>query len=260
METPTSPEGHGVHSPPQRDLSARLEAFDSFWEGPEDIEKGYRTFGKFYRSNYRKHLPSDRDARILVISCGPGYLVNLLDQLGYSQVLGIDSDGAKVAHGTKRGLNCRVGTAFDELEEVREPFDLVFCEQELNHLTKTEMVDFLRLVWDKLNPGGRIVCHGLNGANPIVGAETLAQNFDHFNTFTSYSLTQVLELSGFERIHVFGLHLYVFYGNPFNYVAWATSAFLGLLFRGLFVMYGKSNKIFHKKIAAVAFKPIAQAH
>ena len=247
---------HAKQQRPGRKLSARHEQFDSFWEGPEDVEKGYRTFGQFYKVNYGRHLPPEKDASILVVSCGPGYFVNYLNDRGYTTVLGIDSDAEKVEHGRRRGLNCRYGTAFEELERAPGPFDVVICEQELNHLTKSEMVEFLELVWSKLRPGGRILCHGLNGANPIVGAETLAQNFDHFNTFTSYSLEQVLELAGFDRIETYGLHLYVFYMNPFNYVAWAVSGTLSVLFRGLFILYGKSNRIFTKKIAAVAFKPV----
>jgi hypothetical protein len=57
-------------------LSARIEPFDSYWQAPEDVESGFRSFSAYYRHNYLKHLPSDRDAKILVISCGPGYLVN----------------------------------------------------------------------------------------------------------------------------------------------------------------------------------------
>ena len=82
----------------QQDLSARTEEFDSFWEGPEDVEKGYSTFGKFYRANYQRYLPGNRDARTLVLSCGPGYFVNLLVELGYSRVLGIDSRADKIEH------------------------------------------------------------------------------------------------------------------------------------------------------------------
>ncbi len=235
-------------------LSARMERFDSFWEGPEDIQKGYRTLGQFYRVNYLKYVPAERRSRILVISCGPGYFVNLLNEEGYANVLGIDSHAEKVAHALSHGLNCKVDTAFEHLQTVQEPYDAVICEQELNHLTKDEMVAFLQLVRSKLNNGGTLICHGLNGANPIVGAETLAQNFDHFNTFTAYSLRQVLEYTGFKDIRVFGLHLYVFYKNPMNYVAWAVSAAMSVIFRALFVIYGKSNRIFTKKIAAVATK------
>lgn len=237
------------------ELRARMERFDSFWEGPADVERGYRTLGRFYRANYLEHVPARKDARILVISCGPGYFVHLLAEEGYTDVAGIDSDPGKVEHARARGLNCRVGTAFEELAAATQPFDAIVCEQELNHLTKDEMVAFLELVREKLKPGGRLICHGLNGANPIVGAETLAQNFDHFNTFTAYSLRQLLEHTGFTGVRVFGLNLYVFYGNPLNYVAWAAAATLHLIFRALFVLYGKENRIFTKKIAAVARRP-----
>ncbi len=64
----------------------------------------------------------------------------------------------------------------------------------------------------------------------------------------------MLEYSGFKDVEVFGLHLYVFYRNPFNYVAWAISSMLSVIFRGLFILYGKSNKVFTKKIGAVAFR------
>lgn len=235
-------------------LSARVEPFDSFWEGPTDVDPGYRTFGEFYRSNYLGRMPAERDARVLVISCGPGYFVNLLMEEGYTNVVGIDSDPDKVEHAIKRGLKCRVSAAWDELRHDQDPYDAIICEQELNHLTKDEMVAFLELVRTRLTIGGRLICHGLNGANPIVGAETLAQNFDHFNTFTAYSLRQVLKYTGFEDVEIFGLHLYVFYKNPMNYVAWAISAILAVAFRILFVLYGKSNRIFTKKIAAVCFR------
>ena len=250
--TSSAPATSTTQSPVQ--LTARLERFDSFWEGPEDVERGYRTVVQFYRANYLRHLPSDRAARILVISCGPGYLLELLDTAGYTDVMGIDSHAEKVAHGLRRGLKCKTATAFEELAQSVDPYDAIVCEQELNHLTKDEMVAFLRLAHSRLRRGGRIICHGLNGANPIVGAETLAQNFDHFNTFTTYSLRQVLEYSGFRDIEIFGLNLYVFYRNPFNYVAMGLTALLHMTFRALFVLYGKSNTVFTKKIAAVAFK------
>ena len=196
-------------------LAAQMEPFDSFWEGPEDIEKGYRTFKAFYKANYLKHVTPKKNARILVISCGPGYFVNVLNQAGYHDVIGIDSYADKVEHGRYHGLNCIQARAFEYLaEQEDESFDVIFGEQELNHLTKDEMIEFLLLARAKLKPGGQLICHGLNGANPIVGAETLAQNWDHQNTFTSYSLNQVLEHTGFDVQKIFGLHLYVFYKNP----------------------------------------------
>src|ERR671925_1762948 len=215
----------------RRELTAKIEPFDSFWEAPQDIEKGYDSFYKFYKYNYLKYIPKDKNAKILIISCGPGYFVNTLNKEGYKRVLGIDSFPEKITHAQKRNLNCQVATAFEFLEESEEPYDVIFCEQELNHLTKQEILEFLNLCWDKLQGGGTLIVHALNGANPITGAEALAQNFDHYNTFTEYTLRQVLDHARFSEVRVIPLNLYVFYKNPFNWVAWAAAGLLTLLFR-----------------------------
>lgn len=242
---------------PKRELTARMEPFDSFWEAPDNIEKGYSKFRRFYRCNYLRLLPAERAARILVVSCGPGYFVDLLTREGYTNVLGIDSSPSKVQYARDRGLNCRVETAFEFLEQSIEPYDVVFCEQELNHLTKDEMLEFLALCRTNLRPGGTLLVHGLNGANPITGSEALAQNFDHYNTFTEYAMRQLLEYTRFEQIRVFPLNLYVFYTNPLNYALMLTSAVYTLFFRISFILYGKKNRIFTKKIGAVCRRPLA---
>ena len=236
------------------ELTAKIEPFDTFWEAPEDIEKGYNSFYQFYRRNYLKYIPTNKQSRILVVSCGAGYFVNLMDKEGYTDVLGIDSDPEKVKYAQERNLNCEVARAFDFLESAEEQFDVIICEQELNHLTKDEILEFLGLCWKRLHDEGTIVVHVLNGANPITGAEALAQNFDHYNTFTDYSLTQILEYCGFSDIKVIPLNLYVFYKNPFNYVALVVAALFTLFFRFSFILYGKSNKIFTKKIGGIAKK------
>lgn len=251
----------GASSPSARamprkvELTAKIEPFDSFWEAPDDLEKGYATFGQFYRANYLRHLPADRDARILVVSCGPGYFVNLLRTEGYRNVLGIDSDPGKVAYARARGLPCETAEAFPFVAEHPDTFDVIFCEQELNHLTKPEILEFLALCRTALRPGGTLITHALNGANPITGAEALAQNFDHYNTFTEYTFRQVLDHAGFERVRVIPLDLYVFYRNPLNYALLAASAAYTLWFRLSFMLYGKANRLFTKKIGAIAHRP-----
>lgn len=236
------------------DLAAQIEAFDTFWEGPEDVEKGYKTLYQFYKVNYLKYMPQDRLVKTLVISCGPGYFVDMLNRHGYKNVLGIDSDKEKVDQGRKHGLNCLNERAFEFLEnsiESNNKFDVIVAEQELNHLSKTELLDFLELCKANLIKGGTLIVHCINGANPIVGSESLAQNFDHYFTFTEYSLSQVLKYKKFSNVKVFPLNLYVFYKNPLNYVALFLDAIYTTFFRINFIMYGKSNRIFTKKIAAV---------
>lgn len=236
-------------------LSARIEPFDSFWQAPDDIEKGYKSFFQYYKHNYLPHIPKNKQSQILVVSCGPGYLVNLLNAQGYTRVLGIDSDPRKIEYAKKRNLNCTLEHAFLFLQHSVESFDVIIPEQELNHLTREEMITFLELCWRSLRPDGVLIVYGLNGANPLVGSENLAHNIDHFNTFTEYSLKQVLRLTNFVDIKILPLKLYVFWLNPMNYIGLAATWTIELLFRLLFAMYGKSVRILTKKLAATCRKP-----
>jgi len=233
------------------DLTARIEPFDTFWEAPKDIQKGFVTFVTFYRRNYLKYLPDNKEVRILVISCGPGYFVHLLTQEGYRNVMGIDSDPEKIRHATEKKLHCVTERAFPFLARNQDPYDVIIGEQEINHLTKDEILTFLELCRRNLSENGALILHSLNGANPITGAEALAQNFDHYNTFTEYSLRQILEYTGFHDITVIPLKLYVFYGNPLNYAGMLLNSLNNLFFTLNFKLYGKSNRIFSKKIAAI---------
>lgn len=237
------------------DLAARIEPFDSFWEAPEDVESGYDRFAKFYAYNYLPHLPEDRDARILVVSCGPGYFVNLLAERGYRNVVGIDSFPEKVELAKQRGLNCRVARIFAFLRDSEGSWNAIVAEQELNHLTKSEIVAFLEEAREKLVPGGVLVAHAINGASPLTGSESRAGNFDHFCSFTEYSFRQVMEHTGFTDIRVFPLNLYVFWTNPLNYVAWLIDRINSAFFAFQFKLVGKSARIFTKKIGAAGRRP-----
>lgn len=236
------------------ELTAKIEPFDSFWEGPENIEKGYKKFYAFYMDNYFKLLPADKNIEILVVSCGPGYFVEMLNKNGYMNVKGIDSIQNKITHAQKRGLKCELQEAFPFLELHSNEYDLIFCEQEVNHLTKSEIMEFLDLCENSLKSKGKLIMHALNGANPITGSEALAQNFDHYNSFTEYTFHQILEFKGFNNINIFPLNLYVFYTNPLNYVLILISKLYEVFFNVSFIMYGKKNRLWTKKIGAVCIK------
>jgi SAM-dependent methyltransferase len=243
------PDSPGVRSSRSETLSARLEPFDTFWQAPKDLESGYASFAQYYRHNYLPRMPKDRASRILCISCGPGYLVELLKNEGYTNVLGIDSAEHMIEMAQGRGLPCRQVRAFEFLAESGELFDMIVPEQELNHLTLDETVEFLQLCRGRLRPGGKIIAYGLNGANPMVGSENLSHNIDHFNTYTEYSLNQVLTLAGFPDGEVFPLKIYVFYKNPLNYVGLAVTGLFELVCRIMFKLYGKNVRVLSKKLA-----------
>lgn len=231
-------------------LAAKLEPFDSFWQAPDDIESGYDKFAAYYRHNYLPLMPADKGANILVVSCGPGYLVKVLSEAGYQNVLGIDSFPEKIAYAEQRGLNCRVERGFEHVASHQDKYDVIIAEQELNHLTLDESLEFLALCRESLRKDGLLVVYAMNGAHPLYGAENLAHNIDHFYTVTEFSLRQIMQAGGFEDIRVHPLKLYVFWKNPLNYVGLAITSFVDLVVKVLFKLYAKNVKILTKKIAA----------
>ena len=114
--------------------------------------------------------------------------MGLLRDAGYTDVVGIDSDPGedRACQAPRPTLRDRGGLPVPRAN--RDPFDVIIPEQELNHLTLDEQLEFLGLCRRNLKPGGLMIVYGLNGANPLVGSENLAHNIDHFNTFTDYSL------------------------------------------------------------------------
>jgi SAM-dependent methyltransferase len=242
-------------APDDNQLAALHESFDSYWQAPDDVESGYAKFRTYYRANVLPHLDDDKSSPVLCVSCGPGYLVDLLREEGYGQITGIDSDPDKIAYANKRGLPCETARCFAFLKAAAPgQYGQILLEQELNHLTHPESIAFLKLCHRALRPGGTIYAYGLNGNNPIVGAENLCHNIDHFSTYGEHSLTQVMELGGFRDVRVLPLKLYVFWKNPLNYVGLAVTTVYEAYYRFLFRLYGKSASIFTKKIAAVAKK------
>ena len=237
------------------ELSAKLEPFDSFWQAPDDVESGYSKFDAYYKANFLPLIPEDRNARILVISCGPGYLVKVLSESGYQSVLGIDSFPDKIAYAEKHGLNCRVERGFEHVASHPNAYDVIIAEQELNHLTLDESLSFLALCRLSLQKEGLLVVYAMNGAHPLYGAENLAHNIDHFYTVTEFSLGQIMSAGGFKDVKIHPLKLYVFWKNPMNYIGLFITGLIDLVVKVLLKLYAKNVKVLTKKIAATGRNP-----
>ena len=180
-------------------LAARLEPFDSYWQAPKDIEAGYSSFAAYYRANYLPHLPAGSRCAHPGDQLRPGLLLNVLAQAGYRNVVGIDSDPAKVEHGRRRGLPCEAAEAFPYLERMPRRVRRHHSGAGAQPSHAEETIEFLQLCHAALQPGGRVIVYAMNGANPFVGSENLAHNIDHFYIVTEYSLTQLLQLGGFRQ-------------------------------------------------------------
>jgi 2-polyprenyl-3-methyl-5-hydroxy-6-metoxy-1,4-benzoquinol methylase len=229
-------------------LKGKIHAWTTFCEGMLDIEEGFRYYNRLYRRNYAKLLPKDRNSEILVTSAGVGYFVNFLNQMGFVNVLGVDSDQSKVEYAQAKNFNVIRENAFNLLEDTDKIFDLIVAEQEVNHLTKSELVVFLTRARKCIRDGGWLILNSTNYANPLTAIDHFAHNFNHFAGYTENSLEQVFEYCGFGDVKCYPIDNYVFYMNPLNWVAKAITGFFSCFFMITYKMYGKSGKLFTKRI------------
>lgn len=236
------------------ELTAIHSPFTTFCEGPEDIEGGYKLYFLFHTKNYFHRMPEDKDAEILVVSSGVGYFQYTLKEWEYRNVAGIDSDQIKVEYAKNKGYNSKCINCFDFLEQTENKYDLIFAEQEVNHLTRDEFILFLKLCHNALKPNGKVIINAANCANPLIATEYPGNNIDHYTSFTENNLRQYFSLVPFKEVEVFPHDFYVLKNNPLNYVAKAVVGIIHKLLKIIFSMYGKHNSIFTKRLGVVAIK------
>ncbi len=104
--------------------------------------------------------------RVLEFGCGTGYMITLpLRTWGYD-ASGIDLDAPSVARGQE--ILAAAGQPPDalraiDLREVDGPFDAVIASEILEHLDDATLLDALRLIRERLRPGGLLLVTVPNG-------------------------------------------------------------------------------------------------
>jgi SAM-dependent methyltransferase len=149
----------------------------------------------------RRHFPPSRDARILDLGCGAGFLLRAARRAGYAQSAGIDASPEQVALAARLGI---AGVAQGDLRAhaaglAPSSLDAVLAFDVLEHLTKEESFALAGAVHRALAPGGRFVLHTVNAESPFFGRVRYG-DVTHLEAFTRESLDQLLGLAGFAAV------------------------------------------------------------
>lgn len=216
---------------------------------------GFPLHYRYFRKNYLKHLPDDKNAKIVDLGCGMGHFLNFLAKESYKNYIGIDVSEENIEFCRKNNLNVVLGDIFEFLNETNQTYDVIIMNDIIEHLEKSEIILLLQLIFKALHHDGRLIIKAPNAANPIMASSSRYADFTHELLFTEESLSQVLRISGFSQIFIYPQDLYVWYYNPVNYLAKLCNFLLTGTFRILFRFYGrKTTKIFTKNLIAVAIK------
>lgn len=164
--------------------------------------KSYQHMIKLYEHNYSRFLPENKNAKILDIGCGMGHFLEFLGRMGYDNILGVDLSEEAVRFCEEKGINkVKLITDLKGFLLSSNNYDLIVLNDVIEHFPKQEILDILRMIYERLNVGGRIIVKTGNMASAI-GLRMRYVDFTHESGFTEESLAQVLKISEFQNILV----------------------------------------------------------
>ena len=144
-----------------------------------------------------------KDARILEVGCGNGFMLEALRELGYTELFGVEPGREAVAQ-SPLSLQSRI------VEDVFRPglfqpgsFDLIFFFQTLDHVYDPGglVAECARL----LKPGGRVVAfqHDVDSWSArLLGEASPIIDVEHIYLFNARTARLLLEKHGFEVEHI----------------------------------------------------------
>jgi len=166
-------------------------------------DAGYKRHARVLRQILLPHLPTSRDAEILDVACGIGYVVEMLREAGYSNTRGIDISTTQVEVAKARGLPVVQADVFEYLADVDETLDAIVAFDFIEHLDRDELLDFLEQALHSLRPGGRLIVKTPN-ASCLFGARSRYVDLTHELVFTEKSLRAAFTASGLRPLSVTG--------------------------------------------------------
>jgi SAM-dependent methyltransferase len=176
---------------------------------------------EYYKKILKNYLPSDLNASILEIGCGKGYALEALENLGYSNVEGIEIDESQFESCLSKGLNVHlVDDTIDYLGKIENKFSLVILFDVLEHIPVNEQFKFCTKIVNSLTEVGILVCTVPN-ANSSIAMRWRYNDFTHHSSFTEHSLDFLLFNSGFQKIDIKEIEFFkkpIGILNPFKFV------------------------------------------
>jgi len=160
--------------------------------------------GPFYKNIIKRHLPGEKNIRILDLGCGSGAFLYWAARAGYACGTGVDGSEEQIARARVLGISQIVqGDVFDYLNMLpASSQDVVVAFDVLEHLSRDQVFPFFENCVRVLSKNGRLIIHTLNGESPFVG-RMLFGDLTHEQAFTRFSLGQLAAAAGFADIHFF---------------------------------------------------------
>jgi len=151
---------------------------------------------------YGKHLPAEKDAKILDVGCGYGRIVYWLQQKGYNNVNGVDLSASQIKLGQDIGIQGLVlADAIEYIDSFNGEFDMVMAVDLLEHLTMEQSMTLLNSLRSRLSKKGKILFQYPNPEG-IHFNSIYFGDITHQTSYTYKALYQLAKHCGFGYVNV----------------------------------------------------------
>jgi 2-polyprenyl-3-methyl-5-hydroxy-6-metoxy-1,4-benzoquinol methylase len=160
--------------------------------------KDYQEGADLFRAHLKNWLPPDRNTPVLDMGCGDGRFLFTLEQMGYTDITGVDLSPEQIEEARQWCPGARIiqGDVQEFLQENSEKFGLITGLDMIEHFGKDELLHLLSLMRGALKSGGRVIFRTPNAVSPWAGTVSYG-DFTHEWFFTPGGLSTILNLQGF---------------------------------------------------------------
>ncbi len=213
------------------------------------IERNFTLWDYFYE----RFLPKNKNSKILDLGSGEGAFVYYLQQKGYLDTYGIDISDEQIKLGETLGIEkIQKIDIISFLKKSENTYDFVIARDVLEHFTKPEIFEILKLTHNVLKQEGQMMIQVPNGWG-IWHEKIYYGDITHESLFSIDSARQVFFSTGFAKVDSYPLEFPVVNIKSFiRKIVWR-----GMVFQSKFrkwIATGDGSGIFTPNLLVVGQK------
>lgn len=199
----------------------------------------------YLKALYRILPKFSKDAKILEVGCGNGFMLSALLDLGYNNLHGIELSLDAIARADSKIKDKIIADVFRDGIYKNESFDLIFFFQIFDHLQ--DPTTFLNICNNLLFYGGHTLCfnHDVESlSSRVLGEKSPIVDIEHTYLYSKKTITKIFTKNGFRMVEVYSPKNIV----SLKYLIWLFPMHRRLKLKLLNLKGGVANFLFRQKV------------